>query len=148
MKNMTTKFPRCLFCHKPVIGEGVYGMNGVFHPDCISETKKTPKKWSQCLGRRLLVTDKMTDVSRSEWTLLEISPSGQCGKFKNEIIGNTFWEDLEGHEILEILPASIQKDPESVLDPQTEGWVKVIRGTKDNPLSKDLVPEPIQEVQP
>lgn len=59
--------------------------------------------WIDLKGKRLLLTDKTTRISRNEWTLLEVSPAGLRGKFRNEICNTQFWNDFDKLLVLEIL---------------------------------------------
>ena len=68
--------------------------------------------WQQWLGKRLLLGVKHAVLERNEWTLLEVSPSGEVGKFRNEIGGTMFWRDLDALRLLEVLPAAGSKGGE------------------------------------
>jgi hypothetical protein len=46
----------------------------------------------------------MTRIQRSEWTLLEISPNGKVGKFRNELADTRFWNDLDDLVVMDVLP--------------------------------------------
>ncbi len=61
-------------------------------------------KWEQLIGKRLLLTDRITRIQRSEWTLLEISPNGKVGKFRNELADTSFWNDLDDLFVMDVLP--------------------------------------------
>lgn len=63
-----------------------------------------PAEWLKLVGKRLLLTDCVTQTSRDEWTLLEISSNGKVGKFRNELADSLFWTDLRDLELLEELP--------------------------------------------
>ena len=52
-------------------------------------------KWKELKDKRLLLTDRITRIKRSEWTLLEISPNSKVGKFRNELADTCFWTDLD-----------------------------------------------------
>lgn len=59
------------------------------------------------VGKRLLLTDRITGISRRESTLLEVSPSGKVAKFRNELATDcVFWKDLDEVELLEVLQDS------------------------------------------
>lgn len=58
-------------------------------------------------GQRLLLTDRYVRRARYELTLLEVSPSQQCGKFRNELQSALFWADLSDYFVLDILPNAI-----------------------------------------
>jgi len=64
----------------------------------------TEYKWEQLIGKRLLLTDRMTRIQRSEWALLEISPNGKVGKFRNELANTRFWTDLDDLVVMDVLP--------------------------------------------
>lgn len=56
------------------------------------------------VGKRLLLTDDTTRIQRNEWTLLELSPNGKTGKFRNELHkACKFWTDLDELVLLEVL---------------------------------------------
>lgn len=59
--------------------------------------------WLEYVGLRLLVTDEITRIERNEWTLLEISPNGRSGKFRNELADCVFWNDLDELVLLDVL---------------------------------------------
>lgn len=61
-------------------------------------------EWKNLVGKRLLLTEKMTRIPRNEWTLLEISPSGKTAKFRNEIAVCQFWTDLDELMVMDVLP--------------------------------------------
>ena len=68
-------------------------------------------KWEKLIGKRLLLTDRMTRIQRNEWTLLEISPNGEVGKFCNELTDprygyhyTRFWVDLDDFVVIDVLP--------------------------------------------
>ena len=61
-------------------------------------------KWEKLIGIRLLLTDRMTRIQRNEWTLLEISPNGEVGKFRNELADTCFWTDLDDLVVVDVLP--------------------------------------------
>jgi len=61
-------------------------------------------KWEKLIGKRLLLTDRITRIQRSEWTLLEISPNGKVGKFRNELADTCFWTDLDDLVVMDVLP--------------------------------------------
>jgi len=61
-------------------------------------------KWEKLICKRLLVTDRITRIQRSEWTLLEISPKGKAGKFRNELADTCFWNDLDDLVVMDVLP--------------------------------------------
>lgn len=63
-------------------------------------------KWKELKGKRLLLTDRITRIKRSEWTLLEISPNGEVGKFRNELADTCFWTDLDDLVVMDVLPHS------------------------------------------
>ena len=65
-------------------------------------------EWDKLIGKRLLLTDRMTHISRNEWTLLEIAPNGKIAKFKNELYPCNFWTDLESQVLLDVLPTNQQ----------------------------------------
>ena len=60
--------------------------------------------WKTLIGKRLLLTDRITQIQRSEWTLLEISPNGKVGKFRNELANTCFWTDLDDLVVVDVLP--------------------------------------------
>jgi hypothetical protein len=60
--------------------------------------------WKTLIGKRLLLTDRITRIQRSEWTLLEISPNGKVGKFRNELADTCFWTDLDHLVVMDVLP--------------------------------------------
>jgi hypothetical protein len=60
-------------------------------------------EWPTLINRRLLLADAMTGVRRWELTLLELSPNGEYGKFRNEIAKTQFWDNLGELEVLDIL---------------------------------------------
>ncbi len=62
------------------------------------------KNWKTLIDKRLLLTDRMTRIQRSEWTLLEISPNGKVGKFRNELADTCFWTDLDDLVVMDVLP--------------------------------------------
>ena len=61
-------------------------------------------KWKELKDKRLLLTDRITRIKRSEWTLLEISPNGKVGKFHNELADTCFWTDLDDLVVMDVLP--------------------------------------------
>jgi hypothetical protein len=61
-------------------------------------------KWTELIGKRLLLTDSMTRIARHEWTLLEISPSSKVAKFRYEIANCQFWTDLDELVVMDVLP--------------------------------------------
>ena len=61
-------------------------------------------KWEELIGKRLLLTDRITRIQRNEWTLLEISPNGKVGKFRNELADTRFWTDLDDLVVMDVLP--------------------------------------------
>lgn len=61
-------------------------------------------KWEKLKGKRLLLTDMITRIQRSEWTLLEMSPNGKVGKFRNELTNTCFWTDLDDLVVMDVLP--------------------------------------------
>lgn len=63
-------------------------------------------EWDKLVGKRLLLTDSITHISRNEWTLLEIAPNGKVAKFKNELHNCKFWTDLESQVLLDVLPSN------------------------------------------
>lgn len=60
-------------------------------------------KWKELKDKRLLLTDRITRIKRSEWTLLEISPNGKVGKFRNELADTCFWTDLDDLVVMDVL---------------------------------------------
>ena len=60
--------------------------------------------WKTLIGKRLLLTDRITRIQRNEWTLLEISPNGEVGKFRNELADTCFWTDLDDFVVMDVLP--------------------------------------------
>ena len=60
-------------------------------------------KWEELIGKRLLLTDRITRIKRSEWTLLEISPNSKVGKFRNELADTCFWTDLDDLVVIDVL---------------------------------------------
>ncbi len=67
-------------------------------------------KWEKLKGKRLLLTDMITRIQRSEWTLLEISPNGKVGKFRNELADACFWTDLDDLVVMDVLPHTNKED--------------------------------------
>ena len=67
-------------------------------------------KWGKLKGKRLLLTDMITRIQRSEWTLLEISPNGKVGKFRNELADTCFWNDLDDLVVMDVLPPNKEID--------------------------------------
>ena len=61
-------------------------------------------KWKELKDKRLLLMDRITRIQRSEWTLLEISPNGKVGKFRNELANTCFWTDLDDLVVMDVLP--------------------------------------------
>jgi hypothetical protein len=61
-------------------------------------------KWEELIGKRLLLTDRITRIQRNEWTLLEISLNGKVGKFRNELANTCFWTDLDDLVVMDVLP--------------------------------------------
>ena len=61
-------------------------------------------KWKELKDKRLLLTDRITRIKRSEWTLLEISPNSKVGKFRNELADTRFWTDLDDLVVMDVLP--------------------------------------------
>ena len=61
-------------------------------------------KWKELKGKRLLLTDSITRIKRNEWTLIEISPNGKVGKFRNELANTCFWTDLDDLVVMDVLP--------------------------------------------
>ena len=61
------------------------------------------REWEELIGKRLLLTDRITRIQRSEWTLLEISPNGKVGKFRNELANTCFWTDLDDLVVMDVL---------------------------------------------
>lgn len=57
--------------------------------------------WKKYVSKRLLITDRIAGIARDEVELLEISPSGLRGLFKNK--HTEYWDDLDEHEVLEVL---------------------------------------------
>ena len=70
----------------------------------------TEYKWEELIGKRLLLTDRITRIQRSEWTLLEISPNGKVGKFRNELADTSFWNDLDDLVVMDVLPPNKKDD--------------------------------------
>lgn len=68
----------------------------------VNEPAQQMKINEKLIGKRLLVTDRITGISRNEYKLVEIAPSGKRAKFDNG--HNTFWTDLDELELLEVLP--------------------------------------------
>ena len=62
------------------------------------------QEWMALIGKRILLTDRTTRISRNEWTLLELSPKCACGKFRNELANCVFWTDLDDYVVLCVLP--------------------------------------------
>ena len=62
------------------------------------------REWEELIGKRLLLTDRITRIQRNEWTLLEISPNDEVGKFRNELADTCFWTDLDDHVVMDVLP--------------------------------------------
>jgi hypothetical protein len=60
-------------------------------------------KWEELIGKRLLLADRITRIQRNEWTLLEISPNGEVGKFRNELADTSFWNDLDDLVVIDVL---------------------------------------------
>jgi hypothetical protein len=60
-------------------------------------------KWEELIGKRLLLADRITRIQRNEWTLLEISPNGEVGKFRNELADTSFWNDLDDLVVMDVL---------------------------------------------
>lgn len=67
-------------------------------------------KWKELIGKRLLLTDRITRIQRSEWTLLEISPKKKVGKFRNELADTCFWNDLDDLVVMDVLPTNKEID--------------------------------------
>jgi len=67
-------------------------------------------KWEELIGKRLLLTDRITRIQRNEWTLLEISPNGKVGKFRNELADTCFWNDLDDLVVMDVLPPNKEID--------------------------------------
>lgn len=65
-------------------------------------------EWKNLVGKRLLITGKITKIPRNEWTMLEISPSGMVAKFRNETANCQFWTDLDELMVMEVLPPNDQ----------------------------------------
>lgn len=63
----------------------------------------TQMEWCKHIGSRLLITDRLTQTQRNEWTLLEVSPNRKIGKFRNELAPTKFWTDLDNVEVLDVL---------------------------------------------
>jgi hypothetical protein len=59
--------------------------------------------WKTLIGKRLLLTDRIR-IQRNEWTLLEMSPNGKVGKFRNELANTCFWIDLDDLVVMDVLP--------------------------------------------
>ena len=70
----------------------------------------TEYKWEELIGKRLLLTDGITRIQRNEWTLLEISPNGKVGKFRNELANTHFWTDLDDFIVMDVLPSNKEDD--------------------------------------
>lgn len=66
--------------------------------------------WKDHIGKRLLVTDRITHIARNEWTLLEISPNGKVAKFRNELADCLFWNDLDDLLVVDILPKNLSHE--------------------------------------
>ena len=47
--------------------------------------------WDNLVGKRLLVTNRLTNVEHNEWTLLEFQPDHNLAKFRNELASVDFW---------------------------------------------------------
>ena len=67
-------------------------------------------KWEELIGKRLVLTYRMTRIKRSEWTLLEISPNGKVGKFRNELADTRFWTDLDDLVVMGVFPDMCKED--------------------------------------
>jgi hypothetical protein len=62
------------------------------------------REWEELIGKRLLLTDRITRIQRNEWTLLELNSNGRIGKFRNELANTCFWTDLDYFVVMDVLP--------------------------------------------
>jgi len=62
------------------------------------------REWEELIGKRLLLTDRITRIQRNEWTLLELNSNGRIGKFRNELANTCFWTDLDDLVVMDVLP--------------------------------------------
>ena len=90
--------------------------------------------WLELIGKRLLLTDILTRIQRSEWTLLEISPSGKTGKFINELSDCQFWTDLDELVVLDVLPPLTAGQKE--LSAHYRAWIRKV--IEDGPPPQKL----------
>ena len=56
------------------------------------------------IGKRLLLTDRLTQVGRTEVEVLEMSPSGENVKLHNLEAGTRYWQETDEDVVLEVLP--------------------------------------------
>jgi hypothetical protein len=100
-------------------------------------------KWEKLKGKRLLLTDRITRIQRSEWTLLEISPNGKVGKFRNELADTCFWTDLDDLVVMDVLPPneedaldqrneSVKNSYQKILDKHHDIFLKLAEKEKTN----------------
>ena len=68
------------------------------------------REWEELIGKRLLLTDRITRIQRNEWTLLELNSNGRIGKFRNELANTRFWTDLDDFIVMDVLPAMCKED--------------------------------------
>lgn len=55
------------------------------------------------VGKRLLLTDRITEIGRLEVEVLELSPSGENVKLRNLCVGSTFWQRTQDDVVVEEL---------------------------------------------
>ena len=67
-------------------------------------------KWEELIGKRLLLTDRITRIQRNEWTLLELNSNGKVGKFRNELADTCFWTDLDDLVVIDVLPDMFKQE--------------------------------------
>ena len=68
------------------------------------------REWEELIGKRLLLTDRITRIQRNEWTLLELNSNGRIGKFRNELANTCFWTDLDDLVVMDVLPEMYKQE--------------------------------------
>jgi hypothetical protein len=73
-------------------------------PTLRNESMRTRPITKDHVGKRVLLTDRLTGSSRMEAEVLELSPSAENVKLRNLDAGTTFWQEIDEDEVLEVLP--------------------------------------------
>lgn len=92
---------------------------GSLLPGVENEKPAAAVGWQKLLNRRLLLTDKLSRIACNEWSLIELAPAGNFGKFRNEIVGTVFWHELNAVLVIDDLGAAVSDVPQGVAQTMT-----------------------------